>query len=135
MTAFLDSNIVIAITNDGDKWHQWAVGTLQTIQSDGAAYICDMVYCELTMGLGSLLAVERVVETLGLQRVSNKDAALLGAGQAFLAYKAANKNVTKTSVLPDFLIGAMADYAKLPLATSNPKDFVKHFPNLSLIKP
>ena len=35
----------------------------------------------------------------------------------------------KTNVLPDFLIGAIAEVAEAPLITANQKDFLGYFPS------
>jgi predicted nucleic acid-binding protein len=41
----------------------------------------------------------------------------------------------KLGVLPDFLVGALAEVAKIPLMTANPGDFANYFPKMKVICP
>jgi len=78
--------------------------------------------------------MDEAVASLGLDRLPCSDAALFRAGIAFRKYKNENKG-PKLGVLPDFLIGSVAEAAGLPLLTTNPKDFAGYFPDLEIIRP
>jgi hypothetical protein len=62
------------------------------------------------------------------------DAALVRAGVAFKQYRTQNSR-PKTNVLPDFIIGAIAEVADAPLLTANSADFAAYFPKIILISP
>tara|TARA_B100000212_G_C26976527_1_gene364800 strand:+ start:108 stop:329 length:222 start_codon:yes stop_codon:yes gene_type:complete len=55
------------------------------------------------------------------------------AGKAFLQYR--QKNGTKSSPLPDFVIGAHASYANYTLLTRDKHRFLNYFPEIKLISP
>ncbi len=134
MTTFLDTNIVIALLSTSDPHHAWSVSELIKRKMDGPAIISDIVYCEVSMGMKSQDEVDAAIELLGLERTGNSDSALVRAGEAFLQYRKTNKG-PKLGVLPDFLIGAVADDKKAALMTVNPRDYVNYFPTVKLIEP
>lgn len=78
--------------------------------------------------------VDTAIQLLGLERTGNSDSALFRAGKACQMYKKANKG-PKEGVLPDFLIGAVAEDRNAVLMTANPRDYVNYFPKVQLIQP
>ena len=74
------------------------------------------------------------IKLLGLERLSYSDAALFRAGEAFKTYRHVNKG-QKLGVLPDFLVGALAEVANIPLMTTNPNDFANYFPHVKVSCP
>lgn len=133
MTAFLDTSVLICLINASEQYHTWSVQQFQIWKTSGPVIISDIVYCEFCAGMASQAHVDGVVSQLGLQRMRYSDAMLFRAGQAYKAYRSGGGQ--KTNVLPDFLIGAMAEVVGAPLITANAKDFVKYFPGVRLIKP
>lgn len=59
--------------------------------------------------------------------------ALFLAGKAYLQYRAAGG--IRTSVLPDFFIGAHAAVERLPLLTRAVRRYRSYFPTVNLIVP
>ncbi|MFO8018279.1 MAG: type II toxin-antitoxin system VapC family toxin [Promethearchaeia archaeon] len=55
------------------------------------------------------------------------------AAAAFLEYK--SMKGTREYLIPDFLIGAHAQYYTNSILTTNPRDFQKYIPNLKVLKP
>ena len=133
MTAFLDTNILIYLLDPQAQFHTWSVEQLQSCKANGPAVVSDIVYCEFSVGMATQTDVDAAVSQFGLERLRASDAALFRAGQAFAEYQSRGGN--KTNVLPDFLIGALAEVAGAPLVTANHKDFVGYFPNLQVISP
>lgn len=134
MTTFFDTNVLISVLNDQETHHNWAVQQLQDRKAAGPAIISDIVYCEFSVGMATREAVDAAVTALGLERHQCSDEALFRAGVAFKQYRGQNRG-TKTNVLPDFIIGAIADVAGVPLVTANGADFKTYFPNITLISP
>ena len=60
-------------------------------------------------------------------------AALVAAGQAFVAYRRAGG--ARASTLPDFFIGAHALVLEAPLLTRDEGRFARYFPMLVLLRP
>jgi hypothetical protein len=133
MTTFLDTNILIYLTKRDDARHAWAIEQLEAAKVIGPALVADMVYCEFSVAFPDKSSVDAVISAFALERHPTSDAALFRAGKAYLQYRA--QDGRKGNVLPDFLIGAVAEEAGAPLLTANPKDFIGYFPELELIRP
>ncbi len=77
--------------------------------------------------------LNETLEAFALERYSTPDAAYFRAGRAYKLYRA--RDGAKTNVLPDFIIGAVAEVAEAPLLTANHKDYAGYFPEVELIHP
>jgi predicted nucleic acid-binding protein len=133
MTTFIDTCIIIAILNDQEPHHSWSVRQFTDRKLLGPALISDIVYSELSAGMATKEHVDETISQLALERIQNDDVTLFRAGVAYKVYK--SRGSTKSNVLPDFLIGAIAEVNDIPLMTANSKDFKKYFPKLNLISP
>lgn len=135
MSTFVDTNILIYMLDPKTtKLHVWSRRLFEDRKARGPIIISDIVYCELSAGMPDQSTVDAAVRNLGLERIRGNDAALFRAGEAFKRYKNEHKG-KKTNVLPDFIIGAVAEIERTPLLTANPGDFAGYFPNLRLIHP
>lgn len=131
MTTFIDTNVLIDALDPTSRNHEWA--TEQLALADQPLVVCDVVYCEFSVGMGSVEATSTAVTSLLLERTRYSDRALFQAGKAFKEYR--ERGGAKSNVLSDFLIGAAADDDGSPLLTANPRDFRSYFPNLVMISP
>ncbi|MBL8027931.1 MAG: PIN domain-containing protein [Fibrobacteres bacterium] len=134
MTTFIDTNIILSILNEMEHLHDWAVDQLQIRRTLGPTIICDIVYCETSIGMASLDDLNEALTTLGITRIPETDYSLFLAGRAFVNYKHINKG-PKNGVLPDFIIGALAYSLEVPLLTADVRRYKTYFPNLELITP
>jgi predicted nucleic acid-binding protein len=134
MTAFFDSSVLIAVLKDTEVHHVWSVKQLEAYKAKGPVIIAEIVYCELAYDMPSQKDVDAVVESLALERLPQTSASLFRASKAYRQYKETNAG-TKLNVLPDFLIGALAEVSGAPLVTANAKDFTGYFPDLTLVAP
>lgn len=132
MTTFLDSCIFIALLNESDRLHDWSVEAVIKCKEIGPAIISDIVYCEVSVAMRSRAELDQALADLSLERVRLTDEALFRAGKAFKRYREENKG-RKLGVLPDFLIGAMAEVHSAPLITDNKRDFIGYFPSINII--
>ena len=133
MTTFLDTNVLIYLTKPTDPLHGWAMAQLEACKANGPALVADMVYCEFSVTFAVRDDVDSVINAFALERYATTDSALFRAGKAFKQYRA--QQGTKNGVLPDFLIGAIAEEAGAPLVTANASDFVGYFPTVQIISP
>jgi len=134
MTTLVDTNILISVLNTKDHHHQWSTDQLALRKAVGPALICDIVYCEFSVGMADRAAVDAAISALALDRIGrSSDAALYRAGQAYKQYRM--QSGTKANVLSDFLIGAVAEVAGVPLLTANGSDYTGYFPSVQLICP
>lgn len=134
MTTLLDTNIVIALLRPEDHFHAWATERLEDLKADGPTVISDIVYCEVSVAMDNRDQMDEAISSLGLDRIPCSNEALFRAGKAYLRYKQENKG-PKLGVLPDFIIGALADAEGIPLWTTNRQDYVGYYPDLELIVP
>ena len=134
MTTLFDTSAVIAATKEGHRLRGWSRTQLVACKLKGPVIIPDMVYCELSVGMADMAEVDLAVRELALERLPTTNEALFRAGRAFKKYKEENAG-PKLGVMPDFLIGAIAEVAGIPLVTANSGDFSSYFPNVQLIEP
>jgi predicted nucleic acid-binding protein len=133
MTACLDTNILIYITDQNSPHHSWSVTQLQRSKTQGPVIISDIVYSQFAGGMASRSDADAVISALELERIRSSDEALFRAGKAFVEYK--KRRGPKERVIADFIIGATAEAEGLPLVTNNPSDFRSYFPTVTLIHP
>ena len=134
MTTIVDTNVVIAALQDDHNDHEWSVARLVESKLSGPTIVPDIVYSELAYGIDSKEAVDLAISSLGLERLSNSDLSLFRAGLAFKKYRNENKG-PKTGLMPDFLIGALAECEEASLLTVNARDYVNYFPGIDVISP
>lgn len=138
MTTFLDTSALLSAINDREVHHAWSVEQIEARRSEGPLIIADMVYSELAAGMASRADTDAAIAEWALERLRSGDDALFMAGQAYKAYRKkrrAPNEPPKTNVLPDFLIGALAQVVGAPLVTTNQDDFLEYFPGLKIICP
>lgn len=133
MTTFFDTSALFAALKPDEPHHGWSAAQIEARRAEGPLIIADIVYSEFSVGLESREATDEALRALALERLPSDDDVLFRAGQAFKEYK--RRNGTKSNVLPDFLIGALAAKTGAPLVTTNAKDFVGYFPELAVICP
>lgn len=134
MTVLLDTSVLIGLIKPSDGWHKWATEKFPQSKQDGPLLLADVVFAEWSIAMRDRKEVDTTIAELGLQRYRCTDDALYRAGQAFREYKDTRKGQGKR-VLPDMIIGAIAEVENIPLATTNPADFTSYFPHVQLIAP
>jgi len=133
MTAILDTSMLIGLTKPSDPWNVWATAQFTTLKQQGPLILLDIVYAEVSVGMKDKHSMDSVVFQLGLQRYPGNDEALYRAGEAFRLYK--TRKGQKQRVLPDMIIGAVAEIERIPLITANPADIISYFPSVQIISP
>ncbi len=93
--------------------------------------ISDIAYAEVSVGYARVEDVDAVLAAIGIEVHAIPRAGLFLAGKVFRAYRA--RGGTCTGVLPDFLIGAHASAAGLPLLTCDVGRYRTYFPAITLI--
>jgi predicted nucleic acid-binding protein len=138
MTTFLDTSALLSAMNSAEVHHAWSIAQIEARRAEGPLVIADMVYSELAAGMASREDTDAAIAEWALERLRSGDDALYMAGQAYRAYRQKKRGPNeppKTNVLPDFLIGALAQAEAAPLVTTNRDDFLAYFPGLQIISP
>ncbi len=129
----VDSCILLDVLTEDPHWFDWSSETLAAAADRGLLVINPIIYAEVSIGFHRIEDLEAVLPPsfVVLQPIS-REAAFL-AGKAYLQYR--RRGGTKTAPLPDFLIGAHAAVASMPLITRDTARFTSYFPSVELIAP
>lgn len=128
----VDSNVILDIITKDSEWYDWSALQLEVFAENHQLIINDIIYSEISVGFDSIEEVENILEDDFMIHPIPKEALFL-AGKTFLKYKKVGG--TKTSILPDFFIGAHASILKIPLVTRDKKRYRSYFPKLEIISP
>lgn len=129
----VDTNVLLDLVGDDIGWAEWSSDQLQSAALEGPLLINSLVYAEVSVRYQSLGALESFVEGVGLEMAEIPRAALFLAAKAFSAYRHAGG--VRTSVLPDFFIGAHAAVLEIPILTRDVRRYRTYFPTVELISP
>jgi predicted nucleic acid-binding protein len=133
MPRILDSNVLLDIVTADSKWLDWSTEQFRAAAAEGQVLINPIIYAELASAFDSQAALDRWLRPAIFNRLRLPYEAGYRASEAFLAYRA--RGGTKTSPLPDFYIGAHAEFAGLLLVTRDAARYRTYFPRLNLIAP
>ena len=129
----VDSNVLLDLVENDPVWADWSQQQLEAASLQTTLCINPVIYAELSIAFDAIEELERMLihSEIHLEPIPRE--ALFLAGKAFVSYR--RKKGRKTGVLPDFLIGAHAAVAGLPLLTRDTSRYATYFPTLELITP
>jgi predicted nucleic acid-binding protein len=130
---FLDSNVILDIATANPHWANWSEEQVAAARLEGHVWINGVVYAELCYGFALINDVDRAVDKVRATLLDAPGEALFLAAKAFRGYR--ERGGTKTSILPDFFIGAHAALLGAKLVTRDPKGFRAAFPTLEVVAP
>lgn len=128
-----DSNTALDIATSDPVWHSWSQETLATALNEGEVLISPVIYAEIAPAFATEAELEEWVEIIGLKYVSLPRSAAWPAALAFKRYR--RSGGPRTSLLPDFYIGAHAQVEGLTLITRDVARYRTYFPDVALIAP
>jgi hypothetical protein len=129
----LDSNVLLDIVTADSRWLDWSREQFRAAAAEGQIPINPIIYAELAPAFDSQAALDRWLRPTLFDRRRLPYEAGYRAGQAFLLYRA--RGGARTAGLPDFYIGAHAEFAGLTLVTRDSARYRTYFPKLKLIAP
>jgi predicted nucleic acid-binding protein len=130
----IDSNIVIDLLQADDD--QFAKASLECFAYHSArsrTYVNHVIIAETASRTDDRAGYERWLVDQRIRILPFDTGDAFRAGAAFLAYR--HNGGPRTSILPDFLIGAQAAVRGWPILTRDPKRFASYFPEVELIDP
>lgn len=134
MTATLvDSDVLIDLIGPESPWTDWSSKALSVALEDGAAFVNQIVYAEISVGFAAVEDCEWALEVRGIERIPLPWPAGFLAGRAFTDYR--RRGGRKLSPLPDFFIGAHAAVEGLRLLTRDANRYRTYFPTVELLTP
>lgn len=128
----VDTNILIDILMRDADWFVWSKATMTTHAVEGLL-INDIVYAELAPRYTSEVALDNAIAEFELTLERVPKSALYVAGRAYADYR--KRGGIRTSLLPDFFIGAHAATVGLPIITRDTRRYRAYFPDVTLIAP
>ena len=134
MSAVLvDSSVVLDILTDDAVFASRAVAAMADLGSLHDLVIDDIVYAEVSVGFARIEELDEAIAGCGFMHMPIPREALFLAGKAFLAYR--RRGGARSAPLPDFIIGAHAAVAGIPLLTRDPDRIASAYPKVKLIAP
>jgi len=129
----VDTNVITDILVEDEEWFDWSAVQLQKCRSRSILAINPIIFAELAPNFESTEALQEALPVEDYMRLDLPYEAGFRAGRAFVEYR--RRGGAKRSPLPDFYIGAHAEYAGLPLLTRDIKRYQTYFPKIKLIHP
>lgn len=129
----VDSNVLLDILTDDPAWADWSASQLALAGNISRLVINPIVYSEISIRFSRIEDLENALPRDIIEKEALPFEAAFLAGKIFLDYRKAGGS--KTSPLPDFLIGAHAAVLGYQVLTRDPRRFRTYFPTVQLIEP
>ena len=132
-TVLIDSNVLLDVISDNPTWSDWCEEMLVKLSQTAILAINPVVFAEVSMRFQTLEEAEEALPLTLFERLNIPHEAAFLAGKYYKKYQ--TMGGTKSSVLPEFLIGAHATVSGLRLLTRDVSRYRTYFPGLKLIYP
>jgi predicted nucleic acid-binding protein len=129
----VDSNVLLDIFVRTPGWWEWSLAQLEDAALHGPLLINDVIFAETSIRFPAIEDFEAALADAGITVAPMPRMALFLAGKASVQYR--NAGGIRSSVLPDFFIGAHATVERLPLLTRDTRRYRTYFPTVELITP
>ena len=129
----VDSNVLIDVLQADTPSAAWSEAQLNKALRDRTAAINPLILAELAAFYASPEELARALPPHSYRWEALPFDAAFPAGHAYRDYR--RRGGTKTSPLPDFLIGAHAQVAGMTLLTRDVRRYRTYFPDVPLIFP
>ena len=133
ISALVDTNILIDVLGPASSFRDWSVKALEVCFNQGSLVINPVVWSELAASPLSETQLVTALAWLALKREAVPFEAAFAAGKAHRRYRLSGGQRERT--LPDFFIGAHAEFGKHRLLTRDAARYSSYFPGVDLIAP
>jgi hypothetical protein len=130
---FVDSSVVLDVLTDDEKFSAVSLATLVQWGATHDLCIDPIVYAEVSVGFRRIEDLDAAIDGMELSIRPTPREALFLAGKAFESYR--RRGGTKTSPLPDFVMGAHAAVKRARLLTRDPARVRAAYPRLRIVDP
>lgn len=130
---FVDANVLLDLATNNPEWADWSIARLDQAELQGPLETTDIVYAEVSLNFRTVEETDAFFADARIKILQAPRAALFLAARAHENYR--RRGGTKTTVLPDFLIGAHAAVLETPLLTRDRGRLRSYFPTLRLVTP
>jgi predicted nucleic acid-binding protein len=129
----VDTNVLLDIATNDPIWVNWSMDNLDAAADTGFVAINGVSYSEFPVGYERIEDVDRLLAEVEIGWAEIPRDALFLAGKVFQTYR--RQGGGRTSVLPDFFIGAHAAVSCAALLTRDVARYRTYFPTVHLIAP
>ena len=129
----MDTNVLLDVVTDDPAWADWSQQQLNAAALRDRLAINPVVYAEFSSRFSRIEDLDAMLVRAGITIAEMSRLALFVAGQMFKAYR--SRGGIRTSILPDFFIGAQAAVLGAPLITRDVRRYRSYFPTIELIAP
>ena len=130
---FVDTNVLLDVVIDDPTWADWSQQQLNAAALRDRLAINPVVYAEFSSRFAKIEDLDAMLASVEIAVAEMTRAALFLAGQAFKTYR--RRGGPRTSVLPEFFIGAQAAVLGAPLITRDASRYRSYFPMVKLVAP
>ena len=135
----LDTNVLLYAAESGSQYRDWARDTIARAVSTEGAAINAVCLAEICVGETEPTTAAERIRSWGVQIFAVPAAAADICASAYRRYRSRRRRQSgKDSPrmpLPDFFIGAHAEFMGWPLATVDTSRFATYFPSVRLLAP
>ncbi len=132
-SALVDSNVLLDLMTEDAQWFPWSAAALEEAAGMWRLVIDPVIYAEVSILYSSIEELEAALPSALLEREPIPFEAAFLAGKCFVEYR--KRGGSKSSPLPDFLIGAHASVAGYRLITRDAARYRTYFPKLEIVAP
>lgn len=133
MHTLVDSSALLDIVTRDARWLKWSQDRVaQLIDQGGRVCINQIICAEIAAGFNTRIALDASLACIEHDKI-NLPWESASAAIALRAYR--SRGGSKTTLLPDFPIGAHAQVSGLKLLTRDPVRMRTYFPSIELICP
>lgn len=129
----VDTCVLVDVSAGDTRWQDWSSAQLASWADRGPLVVNPIVFGEWCADFASCESALAAVDAFGLTWQELPRQALFLASRAHLAYR--RRGGTRPMVLADFLIGAHAAVARVPVLTRDRHRFEAYFPTLEVVAP
>lgn len=129
----VDSNVLLDIFTEDSRWLSWSSNALEHIANESRIVINPVIYGEVSIRFERIEELDEALPPAIFEREGIPYEAAFLAGKAYLAYR--RQAGTKSSLLPDFYVGAHAAIRGYRVLTRDVARYRTCFPKLALIAP
>jgi predicted nucleic acid-binding protein len=134
MTVLVDSNVILDLFSEDPHWWSWSSAALRDAASGDRLLINPIVYGEISFRFETIEDLEGALPAIVEREAIPYEAAFLAA-KAFTLYRRRAGTAGRSSLLPDFYIGAHAAVRGYRLLTRDVGRYRTYFPRVALIAP
>jgi len=129
----IDTNVLLDVATDDPVWAEWSQEQLDLAALRDRLAINPVVYAEFSSRFRRIEDLDAMLASVGIAVAEIPRSALFLAGQVFKMYR--SRGGPRTSILPDFFIGAQAVVLGAKLITRDARRYKAYFPAIKLITP